>query len=326
MHASRAVLVTLLAVLAALGRPAFGQEVDVGGRAYVDYFYNVETPEGDDEGLHGFEYRRLYLTTDFTLSEALSGRARLEAPEGATGVSGVKVKDLSLTWNYAGDHAAHVGVTPPPAFGLAEDVWGYRSLDKTILDLQGIVSSRDFGLRVDGPVTSTGMIRYAAMISNNTGTGFVETDRYKRIYGQIELRPTDRFLFVAGGDYAGYNDERDGATRLSAFGGYSTDRFRVGLEGYWYKVAMTNGSSALDIGGSLYGIVRVTSSWELVARIDRSREPVAGGWDTQFDTFVVGGVAYRPHSNVAFIPNLRVRDLSTAGAETTARVTLEVDF
>lgn len=291
----------------------------------MDYFYNLSAPDdasgGEREDLHGFRYRRLYLTADYTLSEAFAGRMRLEANEGTGGQP--VVKDLSLTWAYSGDHSATLGITPPPAFGQAEDAWGYRSLEKTIMDRQDVVDSRDFGLRLGGPLTDGGTVRYAVMVANN-GTVRPETDRYKRGYGQLQVRPTDRVLVVVGGDYAGYDDERDHATRLSAFGGYSHDRFRVGVEGYWFRVAMTEGDPITRVGASLFGVVQVAPSWDLVARLDRSRTARPG--PTRYETFALGAVAYRPHPNVALIPNLRVVDPTDAAAETTARMTVEVNF
>jgi hypothetical protein len=321
MSGLRWVVAVLLVLPVAAGDPLFGQTVDVGGRTYVDYFYAFSAPESAAEDLHGFRYRRLYLTADFALSEEFEGRARLEAPEGA---SQAKVKDLSLTWTYAGAHSATLGVTPPPAFGVAEDGWGYRSLEKTIMDLQGVVRSRDFGLRVDGPLVGDGTVRYAAMVANNTGTGFEETNEHKRVYGQLHATPTDRLTLVAGADYATYGDQREGGTRLSAFGGYERGRVRVGVEGYWYRLTFADRTALTDVGGSLFGIVRVRSGLELVARLDRSAE-YRGGPD-RFETFLLGGVAYRPHPNVTLIPNLRIRDASDQAVDTSARFTVWVQF
>lgn len=319
-------LVLALCCFCVIVSPAVGQDVELGGRAFLDYFYNVSGPETDaapraTEGLHGFRYRRLYLTTDFTLAEAVTGRARLEADEGTEGRP--VVKDLSLTWAYSGAHSATLGLTPPPAFRVAEGVWGYRSLEKMILDLQGVVRSRDFGLRLDGPVAGGGVVRYAVMLANNT-TVQPETDTHKRVYGQLRVRPTDRLLFVVGADHAGYNDEREAGTRVSAFAGYSGERVRAGIDGYWYRVARAEGDSQISVGGSLFGILRVAPSWELVARLDRSRTARPG--PDRYKTFGIGAVAYRPHPNIALIPNLRVSDPSDAVAETTARMTVEVNF
>lgn len=321
MNTLRCVLVTLIGFLLMVVGDVYAQSVDVGGRAYVDYFYDIDTPAGSEDGLHGFRYRRLYLTTDFTISEDFSGRARLEADGGTDGVP--FVKDLSLTWAYSGEHQATIGVTPPPAFALSEDFWGYRSLEQTIMDVQDVVDSRDFGLRFDGPLTGDGAVRYAVMLANNNAVG-AETNKNKRLYGQLSVRPSDRLLFVAGGDYADYSDARDAATRLSVFGGYKTDPFRVGLEAYWSQVAMTGGSNRTDMGASLFGVVRVAPEWEVVGRIDRSRETVVG--PDQYGTLFVGGIAYQPHPNISLIPNLRVRDQSPVGDQTTGRFTVEVQF
>jgi len=303
---------------------ATAQSVDLGGRIYMDYVYNIADPSPEREGQHGFQYRRLYLTADFDLSEEFAGRARLEAPEGATGVSGVEVKDLWLTWHYSKEHSATIGVTPPPAFGLAEDVWGYRSLEKTIMDLQDVVDSRDFGVRVDGPLLGDGTVRYAAMVANNTNTGFTETDKYKRAYLQLQARPTGRLLFVAGGDYTAFSDERKSGTRLSAFVGYTAETVRVGLETFWYRLARTAAEARTDVGGSLFGRVQVAPAWEMVGRLDRMR--TSGVGPNRYETLIVGGVAYYPHPNVAFIPNLRLQDRDRDTAAVTGRFTLEVNF
>jgi len=318
---------TFVAVLALLVVPvsAMAQTVEVGGRGYLDYFYNVAAPDrasgGAEQDVHGFRYRRLYLTTDYVLSDAFSGRARLEADEGTNGRP--VVKDLSLTWAYSGDHSATMGITPPPAFRIVEDVWGYRVLEKTLMDRQGIVSSRDFGLRLDGPVTGDATVRYAVMVANN-GTAGPETDRAKRVYGQLAVRPSEQITVVVGADRAGYDDARDASTRISVFGGYATERVRVGVEGYGSRVTMRDKDPRTNVGASLFGAVQVSPRWDVVARLDRTVATRAGA--DRFETFLLGGVAFNPHPNVGLIPNLRVRNPSDRAVSTTARFTLRVQF
>lgn len=324
MAFARRVLGALIVLVAATVGGVQAQSVDVGGRVYMDYFYNVSDPDPNAEGRNGFQYRRLYLTTDYKLSEEFSGRARLEAPENvATGgggsLSGVKVKDLSLTWNYTGEHTATVGVTPPPAFGIAEDFWGYRSLSKVVMDRQGIANSRDFGLRVDGPLLGDGTLRYAAMVANNSNTAFQENDDYKRVYGQLRARPTERLLFVAGADYEGAPDGNE--ARVSVLAGYTGSSFRVGIDAYYQSIQ--TGPDGTDIGGSLFGIVQVAPAWDVVARVDRTRESFAT--DT-YDTFLLGGVAYQPHDNVKLIPNLGYSAPDQGDGSTTGRFTAEIHF
>lgn len=327
MLAHRRVLVLLVALLIAVGgRAAFGQEIEFGGRAFVDYFYNLSSPDANVEGLHGFTYRRLYLTTDFTLSDDFTGRARLEANDGTTGPKGPVpyVKDLYLTWTYGGEHSATLGVAKPPVFEISNDVWGYRSLDKTIMDLQDIVDSRDFGLRLDGPLAGDGEVRYAVMYANNSAAR-PETDPYKRIYGRLSATPTERLVFVVGGDYAEYDDQREQGVRLSGFAGYRGERVRVGVESYRSSLTMQDVSDVEKVGVSLFGRVQLDREWELIGRFD---------WNTDLapdsnpvETLLLGGVAYRPHPNVALMPNLRVIDGDRMSvADTRARLTLDLSF
>lgn len=311
-------------LVSALALPARGQSVDLGGRAFVDYFYHVSSPDNRVEGLHGFRYRRLYLTTDFRLSEEFSGRARLEANDGTAGPKGPVpfVKDLYITWNYSGLHSATLGVLKPPVFELAEDVWGYRSLEKTIQDLQGVLESRDFGLRVDGPLVPTGEVSYALMYANNSASQ-PETDKYKRVYGRISATPSDALTLAASADYAEYGDQREGSGRISGFVGYSGPRARVGIEAFGSRLTRRDESDVDRFGGSVFGVVQVARQWELVGRFDWNIDRIPG--PDPIESLFVGGVAYRPHSNVAFIPNFRLVN-SDRYIEEDLRVRLTVDL
>lgn len=310
----------------ALPASVHAQAIDLGGQVFLDYFYNLSSPLESEEGIHGFTYRRLNLTTDFDLSDDFQGRARLEANDGSLGSKGpiVFVKDLSLTWNYAGDHEATVGVTPPPAFEHAELVWGYRSLEKTILDFLGIVDSRDFGIRFDGPVVTTGSVRYALMLANNSATS-PETDAYKRLYGLISIHPMPSVHFTLGADRAGFGDARESMTRFSAFGGYVSDLFRLGLEGFYVTLDMMDDRQFDHTGVSLFGGVRLHPEWEAVARVDRSREELPSG--RQVGTFLLGGISFEPNEFVRIIPNVWFfKNDGADEAEVTGRFTVAVNF
>ena len=303
------------------------REVEVGGTAYVDAFYNVSAPDEDDEELNGFTYRRLYLTADFTLSDAFEGRARLEANNGTTGDKGPVpfVKDLYLRWTSAAEHRITAGVQPPPAFDLSEDVWDYRSLEKTTLDLFGIVESRDFGVRADGPLAADGRLRYHAMIANNEAVK-PEDDRHKRVYALLEARPSDPLVFTAGADYATYPDERDGALRLTVFGAYIADALSVGVEAFRYGVRYAAAPEGEVLGVSVFGRAAVASGWEVVGRVDRvgaERHPTLG---SDRYTFALAGVAYAPVRGVRLIPNLHLMKEDGADAALTARATIDVEF
>ncbi len=317
--------VAVLLLFAPTGDAA-AQVVDVGGRAFIDYYYRLSSPDESQEGLHGFTYRRLYLTADAAWSEAFSARARLEANDGTMGPRGPVpiVKDLWVEWRYHGPHSTTLGVMPTPAFELAEDVYGYRSLEKTVLDFQDITASRDFGIRVDGPLTSGGTFRYALMLANNS-TVRPETDVYKRGYARLSFHPSEMLTFSVGGDRAGYGDERRLGQRLSAFGGYVTDAASIGAQIYSYVLEFVDEDALRHVGVSLFGSFRLNPHWELMARTDVARERLDGA-DVD-EAFLLAGVAYSPIDNIRIIPNLWLFDSEASrDEESLGRITVEVSF
>lgn len=298
-------------LLAAIQLPAAAQSpLRLGSTAYLDYFYNLTSPDEGGEGLDGFTYRRLYLTADYRLSEHFSARARLEAGESVVGDKGPVpfVKDLYLRWRGGEGHTLTVGVAPPPVYDLAEDLWGYRGLEKTLLDLFGVVSSRDFGVRAHGPLFAGGAVQYALMYANNSGTR-PETNDGKRYYSQIILRPSERVTATLGANYASYEDPhgRDDELVASAMAAYVTSRARVGFEAFWNRLsldaAVAGGGEGVRSGVSLWAVGRLAEDWELVARVDRAE--LGLGDSAERATHVLGGLSYRANEWVRVVPNLQ---------------------
>lgn len=312
-------------------RTSYGQDhIKISGLAYLDYYYTLNTPEGEDENANGFDYRRLYLTTDFSLPGDFSGRARLEASSSSTTSEGRPapfVKDLYVRWRnaIAQGHDLTLGISSPPAFGISEGFWGFRSLEKTILDRNKILSSRDFGLTLSGRFDDDGVVRYAVMLANNNSVSG-EEDKHKRLYGQLQLFPSDAFTVTLSGDYASYNDERDDGYGAAIFAGYRADAFRIGVEGFVNVIDLTDETDTNTLaGGTVFLIVPLTGSVEAVLRADRLERDLAGA--TSNETFLLGGIAFSPNGNVHIIPNLGFSNDSVDDeALLTGRLTVHVDF
>lgn len=300
------------------------RSIKVSGLAYADYAYLLASPVEDEQGQNGFGYRRLYLTTDFTLSDAFSGRARLEAKDSDIHPF---VKDLYLKWSnlWGEGHALVFGLSAPPVFRVSEAVWGYRSLEKTLLDRNGIASSRDMGVAASGPITPDGTLQYGVMVANNSGVN-AETDKYKRVYGQIAWYPAEPLTITLGGDYAGYGDERTAATTVNVFAGYQTATFRMGLEGFFNQIQLAEADAWDNLaGGSLFAALTLGPAWVAVARVDQVQRDLSDIKTSE--RFVMAGVAYQPHANVRFIPNVLVSKESTDDeAWVHGRLTLDVTF
>ena len=318
-------------------RPALAQTpIKLSGLAYVDYYYQITAPDDADEGLNGFTYRRLYLTADGKISDAFSARARLEAADSNLGGKGPEpfVKDLYLNWKVGGGHSLRMGVTSPPAFEISERVWGYRSLEKTIVDLNKVVSSRDFGVRANGPLVGD-QVRYGLMVGNNEGV-FPEEDKYKRVYGQLEFYPSEHVTAALSANWAGYSGDRENDIAALALLGYVTDTWRLGVEGFYEINTFERLDNATSFGVSLFGDYWFSDDWGVVGRVDRvqreqglfSDEPETTSALIQNDaTFGLAAIVYQPHEQVQFMPNvLFAKDDDDDTADLQGRFTLSFEF
>jgi hypothetical protein len=292
------------------------EALELSGLMYMDYAYVIQEADGS-AGDNGFSSRRLYLTSDYTVNPDMRVRARIEA--GADG--NPFVKDLSFRWDDAvgKGHRLTVGITAPPAFTVSEGFLGYRSIEKTILDRDRIVSSRDFGVKLSGPL---GPLSYAVMFANNNGRRS-EDDRQKRVYGQIEATPSERIQLTVGADYASMPDGSSITT--NAFVGYRLDGVRIGLEGYFNPIRPDGGTDTDRVGISVFGAAAIGEKSEIVARYDFSN--IDSGAGSADGSFVMLGLAVAVRDNVQFIPNLLVdTQVGADDSRVTGRVTLHVDF
>lgn len=320
--------IAMVAALVFLAAPSTrGQnQVKLSGLFYMDYEYVAASPDSSLEGTNGFRYRRLYLTSDFLLSEKFSGRARLEAETGrlTEGRPFAFVKDLWLKWkNMLGEgHNGIFGVQPPPVYAISEKVWGYRSLEKTIMDRNAVVVSRDFGAQLTGTFGKDSPLGYGVMVGNNSGV-IGETDKSKRVYGQLSYITEGGVTVTLESDYAASPDRN--AINTSGFAAYDAGVARVGVEGY-YRVIENASQDENDTnrGLSVWVVAQASETVEVIGRVDRVDREILGN---QLDeTYGLLGVAFIPERHVRFIPNVWISKFNDRDATVVGRVTLHADF
>ena len=303
------------------GRARAQENVRLSGLAYLDYYYILASPDTAREDLNGFQYRRLYLTGDYLISDAFRVRARLEASDASINPF---VKDLYLQYQSKSGHAVFFGIVPAPGVDTGDEVWGYRSLEKTLSDRVGQNPSRDFGVRVHGPLTAGGAVRYVLMAGNNSAVR-PETDRYKRIYGQVSARPGQPWLLALTGNYAAYGDERKNGTVVTAQAGYLKGVHRVGAEAVWSRMNYVGDVSGDLVGLSVFGALAVSEGWTIIGRADRVRSEL--GAAREYATYGIASLAYQPHPQVRLMPNVMVSKVDAVDrAEVAARFTVDIVF
>jgi hypothetical protein len=308
----------------------------ISGYAFGDYFYNISRDPIIDslgnvafpgeEDHNGFRFRRIYFTYDHKISETFDSRFRLEADQSANTSNnriGVAVKDAYLKWkNIFEGSDLILGLQPTPAFEISESVWGYRSLERTILDLRGIVSSRDISISLRGKFDNTGNINYWFMFGNNSGNS-PETDKYKRFYGHLFFKPFTDFSLTVYGDLKIRPSLKVNTQTLSnndistaLFAGYNKkDQYSLGLEGFLSM--RENGYSELQtssavyqtrktIGISAFGSYNFTNVTAAVIRFDYFDPNMDSDFEGDSRNFYLIAFVYKPIEVVSIMPNVLV--------------------
>lgn len=321
---------------------SYSQDVPQGkfsGMMFGDVFYNAardgnfkslsDAVATGNKDLNGIQFRRIYFTYDYAISEVFATRFRLEADQEANtsnGKIGVFVKDAYLHWKniFSGSDMV-IGIQPTPAFEVSESYWGHRYLEKTILDLRSLVSSRDIAISIKGKITESGSLGYWIMIGNNSGNK-PESDKYKRYYAHINFAPVKNMAITIYGDLKTKPETvhpNNSSQRLSnheitsaIFVGYMVkEAFSVGLEGF-YKLTQNNlktGSvvpfkiaDQYSFGLSLFGSFHFSEKLSAVGRYDYFEPNMDADFKSDSRNWMLAGLTYQADKNVTITPNVVV--------------------
>ncbi len=308
---------------------------------------------------NAFAFRRVYLGYDYNISPNFSTEL-LIAHEGDTLGGQTRtffLKAANLRWkNILPNNDLVIGQTSTPIFAtVSEKVWGYRSIEKTIIDMRGLGKSNDLGIAWQGKLNDKGDYGYNFMVGNGTAQK-LETDKYKKFYGEFYAKLMDQKIILdVTGDYEP-SSKTQSKTTLHGFVAYQTDPFTAGIE----IVTQTQTDAAVDTtsGAANAKNVNVTpfgisifargqiipDKLNYFARFDNFNP------DTKFDAsikykksptnysenFITAGVDFTPIKNVHFEPNIwidtynslkkNVTGLAKSDYDMTARMTFYYVF
>ncbi len=312
---------------------------------FGDLFYNTSAINPDNKDLNGFEFRRIYITTDYVIDNRFSTRFRLESSiSGGNNIS-VIIKDAWLKWKdiFNGSDLI-VGASTTPAYDVSEGAWRYRSLEKTIMDYFGIVSSRDIGIDLKGRLNEKGTIKYWLKLGNGSGNK-PETDKFKRYYAQLEFIPSSNLLFTVYADFASkpkIEDPFDGQMKnnsafvAAGFINYKYEKtFSVGVEGF-IKSQQNNFSplsekaalgSQSGLGLSFWATASITNNIGIVGRYDMYDPNTNSAAKSDKQSLIIGAVDFKVAPKVSVMPGIEVHTLQSASSnDVTPRVTFFWEF
>jgi hypothetical protein len=334
----RFVIASLLAILLIISL-SFAGVSNIKGYMFGDYFYNIANDDKSEENYNGFQFRRIYFTFENNLNDDIKVRLRLEAETGKTTSSGLIspfVKDAYLEWaNLLPYHKAVIGLASPPTWELSEAIWGYRSIEKTIMDLNKIRSSREMGVGLKGALDMNSRVNHHFMIGNGEGYKGAENDKYKLFMYSLWFVPTEGLTLQVYADYQRLDNERflNPSTAdtsfvkvndmvFKGFIAYETPQFTIGVEGFQH-IKKNDVNDSQKMGLSLFGsaIPKPGTKFKVFGRFDY--------WDPDTDSdnneesLLIGGLDFIPAGNVHILPNVLIRSYAEDGKDrdVTARVT-----
>lgn len=316
----------------------YSQNLDKGkisGEAFIDYFYNISRDSAQikllntalkgTKDFNGFEFRRVTFTYDYDFSSKFQSRVRFEGIQSTSSGNSVNVfvKDLSLKWkNIFDGNDLIFGIQPPPSYEVSEGFWQFRSLEKTIMDLRNIASSRDMGVALKGKLDDQGFLNYWVTFANNSNLG-PETDKYKRAYAHINIAPTKNMNITLYSDYkfrSKISQVNSSNQRVSlsndvitsaAFIGIRDVDYSCGVEGFLqitrngYSTTNSNQTNYSNLNGfglSVFGNYNIIDDINLLGRFDYFDPNSKVDFDSR--NFIIFGLSFLAEKNIRIIPNV----------------------
>lgn len=284
-------------------------EVNWQGYMFGDLFYIAQHHDPDIKNANGFWFRRIYSTWDFTLSDTVKGRLRLEMSDVGDFTTKAKmipyVKDAYLQVKI-GRQTLIAGISGSPTIGGIEGLWGYRHLEKTPLDLFKLGNSREFGIALKG-----GNSTYYHIMFANGNANSSESNKGKKFLGSFGLKPAKGLLLEVYADYEW--DFKNGKS-------YSVLQGLAGYEGRWGRTGFLYANRHYRHGDieknyglfSGFVIVNASDSIDVIIRFDKlfneSIEKTISyiPFSTEaMVNFLITAVSFQVTDNVWLIPNVK---------------------
>jgi hypothetical protein len=314
-----AIVLMLLILLLPIGvragdKPAEKPAGKISGYMFGDWYWVAANHDSTLKNQNGLWFRRIYVTYDKGLSEEFAVRFRFETSNSGDFKAGGRLdpffKDAYLKWT-RNRHSIIFGLSSSPTWERVESIWGYRSVEKTPLDLQkGWGGSRDFGIAFQGSLDPNKKLLYHFMIGNGSDTKS-ETDKDKKIYLSLAVKPVKELTVEAYWDWENRQDDKDVLT-LQGFASYEQKKGRVGVQFAQQTRQQGPGKDDLKLEiFSVFGAGQLSEKAWAFGRIDRMFDPSPKGiayipFAEAKSTLIIAGVDLKPIPEVHLMPNVEV--------------------
>jgi hypothetical protein len=325
----------------------------LSGLVFGDYYYKMS---GDSSGGTGeysalkktsqaFSLRRIYLTYNHVINEKFSAQFQLESSDKIVTSTrlGVFVKTAYLEWtNVFKGSNLQIGLIPTYSFAIAEKMWNYRAVEKTVSDFRGLTISSDMGIGLRGNFDNAGNYGYTATIGNGSAQK-PEINKFKRYYASLFAKPVKGLTLEVYSDYEPFDDLAADVKRnkltLRGFAGYQAERFSAGAElvRQTQKNWVTKDADIIPMGISFFvwgnilkGDAKTSSNMlNAFAKFDMYNPDTKNDTLGYKENFFTAGLDFMPFKDVHFMPNVWLNsysDKSSANVKRDADVVVRMTF
>ncbi|MDP4220444.1 MAG: hypothetical protein Q8916_02565 [Bacteroidota bacterium] len=310
----------------------------INAQFFVDYFYKEHAEDftfgnsqysGVKKDYANFDIRRLFLGYNYDFSQSFTGEIMFsyEGNLDGSGNRGVLLKVADIKWKEIYPHADFiVGLQFTPSFILlSEKVWGYRAIEKTLLDKNRIAVPTDLGAGIQGGFDDEKNFGYDLLYADGTGTK-PENDRYKKMYADLWAKFFDKKVILnIYGDISQIREIPQVIYQTTKFfAAYQTVPITVGVEAFIQteskgaeiqdKNGITDFADAKPFGFSIFTSGQIIErKLNFFARYD-SFDPdldydpnfsyTSPGYSPAIEHFLTFGLDWTPNPSVHVMPNL----------------------
>jgi hypothetical protein len=305
---------------------------------------------------NSFDLRRVYVGYDYNFTRKFTAQVLL-SHEGnnydAQGNRTVLIKLANIRWKnaFAGTDVV-VGQMATNAYSLlSEQVWAYRSVEKTITDMRGIAASSDFGVSLQGKYKD-GQYGYNILATNNSKYS-QENNSFKKFSADVFAKFLDKKLVVdLYGDYERYSQPHPyqlSKSMMKVFVAYQSEPITIGVEvfqqagtnyAYYSLISDTSISDTSDVnvfGFSVFAHAPIIKDkLRVFARFDSFDPDTKYSSNNRYtnnsinghlkESFITAGLDWTPVTNVHVMPNIWLNNYTDEAANVTGRIKSDYDM
>src|ERR1035437_72382 len=184
----------------------------ISGQFIGDYFFKAHADSalrsntiqygGVAKNYDAFAIRRIYLGYDYQMSEHFATQLLIANESDNLDANGERtfyIKAANIRWkNFVKNNDLIIGQSSTPVSAtVTEAIWGYRSIEKTVIDMRALARTNELGIALQGKLNDKGDYGYNFMIGNGgKGGQFTEVDKNKKGYGELYAKFLDQKIVV----------------------------------------------------------------------------------------------------------------------------------